>query len=325
MAEREVRTDEAAIARWFQKHGLAAGRRTRRGLLASENRDGWLFASPWIAGFVLFTAGPMVASFVMGLMQWDLLSPPQFAGWSNYTRALRQDPLVWQALRITTAYALGSVPLQMVSGFSLALLLNTGVSGLRWYRTVYYMPAVLGGVEVSLLWIWVYQPQFGLANWMLSLVGIAGPPWLASQTWALPSLVIMSVWGVGQSMVIYLAGLQGVPTTLYEAASADGANWWGRFRHVTLPMVSPVLFFQLVMGIIGALQVFTAGYVMTAGGPNNATLFFVLHLYRNAFQYFKMGYACSLAWLLFLYVSALTLLTFRSSSAWVYYETELRT
>jgi len=206
----------------------------------------------------------------------------------------------------------------------LALLLNQPIKGLPMWRTVYYLPAVVSGVAVALLWQWIFNTDFGLANWILGLVGIKGPSWLLDAHWALPALIVMSLWGVGGGMIINLAGLQGVPTQLYESAEIDGAGATGRFWHITVPMVSPVIFFNLVMGIIGALQTFTQAFIMTNGGPREATYFFMLHLYNNAFLYLKMGYAAALAWVLFFYILLLSLLVIRSSAAWVYYEGELR-
>ncbi|MCC6175958.1 MAG: sugar ABC transporter permease [Chloroflexi bacterium] len=288
-----------------------------------RNLEGWAFASPWIIGFIFFTAGPMIASAVMAFMKWDLLSPPSFVGFDNFKQAAN-DPLVWQSLKVTTVYAIVAVPLNIVLGLGLAMLLNTGIRGLRVYRTAYFLPSILSGVAVALLWRWVYENQFGLANTMLATIGLQGPNWLGDGTWALPSLIVMNIWSVGGGMIIYLAGLQGIPTDFYEAAEVDGANWWQRLWSITLPLVTPAVFFQLVIGIIQALQVFTQPYVMTAGGPYNSTLFFVLYLYQNAFQYFQMGYASMLAWILFLYLLVLTLVVFRSGDTWVHYEGQAR-
>jgi len=293
-------------------------RQTRRTL------EGWAFASPWIIGFVLFTAGPMLASAVMAFMKWDLLTSPGFIGLENFRRALWGDPLVWHSLRVTTIYALIAVPLNIVLGLGLALLLNSGIGGLRAYRTAYFLPSVLSGVAVALLWRWVFENQFGLANTLLSYVGLKGPNWLGDGNWAVASLIIMNIWSVGGGMIIYLAGLQGIPTDFYEAAEVDGANWWQRLWSITLPLVTPALFFQLVIGVIQALQVFTQPYVMTGGGPYNSTLFFVLYLYQNAFQYFQMGYASTLAWILFFYILVLTMVIFRSGDSWVHYEGQAR-
>lgn len=265
----------------------------------------------------------MLASLWISFTNWDLITPPTFVGLDNF-QAMFQDDLVWQALKVTTVYAVTSVPLHILVGFSLAWLLNTNVKGMRIYRTAFYLPSVLSGVAVALLWRWLFSTEFGLFNTMLSYFGIVGPSWLGDPRWALPSLVLMSLWGVGAGAIIYLAGLQGIPTDLYEAADVDGASTWTKIRHITLPMMTPVLFFQLVTGFIAALQIFTQAFIMTSGGPNNATLFFLLYLYRNAFEYFRMGYASALAWVLFVYILVLTLIMWRTSDSWVYYEGDER-
>jgi multiple sugar transport system permease protein len=289
-----------------------------------ENLAGWLWASPWILGFLIFTLGPMLASIYFSFTDFPVISPPKWVGLANFRFMLTQDSSVLQALKVTTVYALVSVPLNLALGFFVAILLNQPIRGIAIWRTIYYLPAIISGVAVSLLWQWIFNTDFGLANWLLALVGIKGPAWLLDPHWALPALIIMSLWGVGGSMIINLAGLQSVPTQLYEAAEIDGANGWWRFWYVTVPMVSPVIFFNLVMGIIGALQTFTQAFIMTNGGPMEATYFFMLHLYNNAFQWLKMGYASALAWVLFAYILLLTLLVLRSSAAWVYYEGEVR-
>jgi multiple sugar transport system permease protein len=266
----------------------------------------------------------MLASAVMAFMRWDLLTPPTFVGLDNIRQALVVDPLVLHSLRVTLFFAFVSVPVNIVLGLALALLLNSGARGLRFYRTAYYLPSVLSGVAVALLWRWVFSGEYGLANLMLSWFGIDGPNWLADDRWALPSLMIMNVWAVGAGMVIYLAGLQGIPSDFYEAAEVDGAGWWPRLRYITVPLVTPALFFQLITGIIQALQIFTQPLIMTRGGPYDSTLFYVLYLYRNAFEYFQMGYASVLAWILFFCIMLLTLLVFRTGRSWVHYEGESR-
>jgi multiple sugar transport system permease protein len=266
----------------------------------------------------------MLASAGIATTDWDLIASPRFVGRANFQRAVLVDPAVWTALRVTTTYAVVSVPLQLGFGLALALLLNARVRGQSIYRTIYYLPAVLSGVAVALLWRWIFAGDFGLLNAGLALVGIDGPGWLTDRAWALPALMLMSLWSVGAGMVVYLAGLQGIPTDLSEAALVDGAGAWARLRHITVPVMTPVLFFQLVIGLIRALQVFTEAYVMTKGGPGDATLFFMLYLYRNAFESFRMGYAAALAWILFLYILLLTALVFRSSRVWVHYEGDLR-
>jgi len=281
-------------------------------------------ALPWVIGIVLWVLVPFGGAAYLSFTDYDILRAAKFVGFANFHTMLFDDPLFWISLKVTTIYAFVSVPLQTTLGLFLAMLLNTQIKGLAWLRTIYYLPAVLSGVAVSFLWIWVFSAEWGILNYVLSLVGIRGPNWLTSQYWALPSLITMSLWGVGSGLVIYLAGLQGVPTELYEAAEVDGAGPWHKFARITIPMVSPVILFQLVMGIIGALQTFTQGYVMTEGGPNNATLFFILYLWRNAFQYLKMGYASALAWAIFAYILVLTALVLRSSKAWVFYSGEIK-
>lgn len=289
-----------------------------------EERDGWLFASPWLLGFLLFTVGPMIASAFFAFTEYDVLTQPKWVGWANFDKALTDDPKVGQALKVTSIYAGVSVPLQILLGLCVALLLNTRIRGLQFYRTVYYLPSVLSGVAVALLWRWIYAPNFGLINSFLARFDIVGPGWLGDKDWALTSMIGMSLWHVGGGIVIYLAGLQGVPSELYEAVRVDGAGRGAAFWHITLPMITPVLFYNLVIGIITALQIFTQALIMTNGGPHEATLFIVLYLYRNAFQFFKMGYASVLAWILFAYILVLTLLVYRSSGFWVFYAGELK-
>jgi multiple sugar transport system permease protein len=289
-----------------------------------EERDGWLFASPWLLGFLLFTVGPMIASAFFAFTEYDVLTQPKWVGWANFDKALTDDPKVGQALKVTSIYAVVSVPLQILLGLCVALLLNTRIRGLQFYRTVYYLPSVLSGVAVALLWRWIYAPNFGLINSFLARFDIVGPGWLGDKDWALTSMIGMSLWHVGGGIVIYLAGLQGVPSELYEAVRVDGAGRGAAFWHITLPMITPVLFYNLVIGIITALQIFTQALIMTNGGPHEATLFIVLYLYRNAFQFFKMGYASVLAWILFAYILVLTLLVYRSSGFWVFYAGELK-
>jgi multiple sugar transport system permease protein len=293
---------------------MAGSRLARR-----EAIEGYLCISPWIIGFVLFSGGPILASAGISLTDWNLLGSAEYVGLENY-RALYLDPLFWTAIRVTLIYTAANIPLTIALGFALAVLLNQNVRLIAVWRTIFYLPAVVSGVAVALLWLWVFNPELGLANRFLGLFGIEPLGWYLSTRWALPMLIIMSLWNVGGGMVIYLAGLQGIPTELYEAAQIDGANAVRRFIAVTIPMMTPVLFFQVIIGIINSLQVFTNAYVITQGGPANATLVYVLYLYLNAFSYFKMGYAAALAWILFLMILALTGVVFWSSSRWVYYE-----
>lgn len=280
--------------------------------------EGYLFISPWIIGFGIFTAGALLGSFGISLTEWNIIGARTFIGAENYARML-SDRFFWQSLRVTFLY-LVNVPMNLVAGLLLALLLNQKIRGLGFFRTVFYLPSVTAGVAVSLLWLWIFNPRFGIINVLLDMIHIDGPAWLGSETWALPALIIMSIWGVGGSMLIYLAALQGIPTALYEAATLDGATQLRKFIYITIPMISPVLLLNLIMGIIGSFQVFTQAFIMTNGGPNYATLFYVLYLYQHAFQWFNMGYASALAWILFVVILACTVLILRMSRDWVYYE-----
>jgi multiple sugar transport system permease protein len=301
---------------------LARSRGARRSsrLARQEALWGIACAAPWFLGFIVFTAGPMLASLALSLTSWDLISPLHFVWFQNYQTLLSGDPNVRQSLAITTFYAVLAVPLNTAFGLLLAILLNQKIIFQRFIRTVFYLPSVVSGVAVALLWEWIFSPDFGLLNALLGYVGIKGPAWLADPHTVIFAFVIMSLWGVGAGMIIYLAGLQGIPSDLYEAAQVDGAGTMRQFWNITIPMLSPVIFFNVIIGVIAALQIFTQAYVMTNGGPHDASLFFMLYLYRNAFEFFKMGYASALAWVLFFYILALTLLVIRSSAIWVYYE-----
>jgi multiple sugar transport system permease protein len=281
--------------------------------------EGYLFILPWIIGFVFFTAGALAGSFSISLTQWNLVGIPEFIGLGNY-QAMIQDVLFWQSLKVTTVYLL-NVPLNLALGLLLALLLNQKVRGLSFFRTIFYLPSVTSGVAVSLLWLWIFNPLLGI-NVLLAQIHITGPEWLGSETWALPALILMSVWGVGGGMLIYLGALQSVPTALSEAATIDGAGALRKFFSITLPMITPVLLLNLITGVIASFQAFTQAYIMTAGGPNYATFMYVYYLYQQAFQWFAMGYAAALAWVLFLIILACTYVIFRTSSSWVYYEAE---
>jgi multiple sugar transport system permease protein len=281
-------------------------------------------ASPWIIGFFVFIVGPMVYSLYLSMTRWDLFTAPRWVGLENYTVLLTDDPTFFQAIKITTIYAFIGVPLQVALGLVLATLLNQKIRFLSLFRSIYYLPSVIGGISIAIMFRWIFGTQFGLLNGMLGGLGIQGPSWLGDPAWVMVSFVLMSLWGAGSSMLIYLGALQGIPTELYEAADVDGAGTLAKFFRITIPMMTPVIFFNMVMGIIHALQEFVLPFVMTNGGPADASLFLVLYLYRNAFQFFQMGYASAIAWLLFAYILLLTLLVVRSSSAWVYYEGSVR-
>jgi multiple sugar transport system permease protein len=261
----------------------------------------------------------MVASLGLSFTRWDLLSPAEFVGLQNYEKMFTRDPLFWQALKVTAIYTIFYVPIELAGGLLLAMIMNQKLRFRNAFRTIYYLPSVLPGVAFVVLWMWILNPNAGLLNTLLSYVGIDGPRWLADPDWALPALLMMSLWGLGRSMVIYLAGLQGIPVHLYEAAAIDGAGRWQAFRKITLPMLTPTIFFTLVLSIISTFQTFTSAFVATDGGPLDSTLFYVLYLYRQAFQFFNMGYASALAWVLFVVILALTLIIVRSSDRWVFY------
>lgn len=288
--------------------------------LVIQNLQGWLYALPWLLGLLIWFLIPMVASIYLSLTSYNIVEPPYYIGLGNYVELLK-DPIIWQSMKVTTLYAVGSVPLSLSLGLLLAMLLNQKVRGIAFWRTIYYLPSIVSGVAVALLWEWLFNGRFGLINYILEIVfKIEGPNWLADTRTAIWAFVVIRIWMVGGSMLINLAALQGVPTALYEAAEIDGAGSWRKFAHITVPMISPVIFFNLVMGIIGALKSFDLFYIMTGGGPNNSTLTFMLHLYRTAFQYMRMGYGSAMAWLLFIYLVVLTAIVFRSSGTWVHYE-----
>lgn len=301
-----------AIRQWLfgQKRALSPA--------ARETIAGYLFLAPWIVGFLVFTGGSMGASLVISLLKTDFLTHSSFVGLSQY-QGLWNDPLVGKALWNTSYYAVSMVPLATGIGLVLAVLLNQGIRFQGFWRTVYYVPSVVSGVAVALLWGWLLNPRLGLVNSLLECVGIRGPEWFYSETWAMPAMIIMSLWGSGGSMLIYLGGLRSIPTVLYEAAKIDGANSLQRFWKITIPMLTPTIFFTMVMNAIVSFQIFTPTFVLTQGGPNNATLTMVLFLYRKGFEQFRFGYASAVAWLMFGVIVSFTLLVIRSSEFWVFY------
>ena len=290
--------------------------------LTNRQRDtlvSYLFVSPWIIGFVFFLAGPMIASLYLSFTKYTVGSIPLWLGLDNYERMLT-DPLFSNSLQVTIKYTVFSLPLGTLAALAVATLLNQKVFGVGFFRTVVYLPSVVSGVAAALIFSWIFNYRFGILNYLLSIIGVSGPNWLGRPQWALWAFVIMSLWGLGANTVIFLAALQGVPVELQEAATIDGASNWRRFVSISLPMISPAILFVLIMGVIGSFQTFTSAYVMTGGGPANSTMFYLLYLYKNAFNWFEMGYASALAWLLFLIMVMLTLLLLRSSARWVYYE-----
>lgn len=285
-----------------------------------ENVVGYLFTSPWIIGFLAFTAWPFLQSIYLSFTRYNIVSAPKWVGTANYRMLLTQDPLFWKSAGVTIRFALISVPLGIAFGIVLALLLNINVKGIALFRTIFYLPSIVPTVATSVLFIWLLNPNIGLINRLLGVVGMTGPAWLSTAPWAFYSLLLMALWGVGGSMVIYLAGLKDIPVHLYEAATLDGANPYRKMRHITLPMMTPVIFFNLIMGIIGSFQYFTEAYVMTPnGGPEESTYFYSLYLYNRAWKYLDMGYASAMAWMLFLIVIVLTAVVFRSQKRWVHY------
>jgi multiple sugar transport system permease protein len=297
--------------------------RARRAAKWRRALEGYLFAAPFLVGVVLFWIIPMLYSIVLVFMKWDLLTPPRFVGLANISM-LFTDPLVPETLYNTAFYTFLGVPFHLVVALGLALLLNTSLRGVSIYRTLLYLPSVTPAVANAVIWLQLFHTDFGLLNSFLESMGMEGVRWLTSPPLAKPALILMTTWAIGPQIIIFLAGLQSVPEALHEAASIDGATRWQRFRAITLPMLSPTLFFNLVIGIIGSFQVFTAAYLITSGGPRNSTLFSVLYIYRNGFNYFNMGYASALAWMLFLIIMVFTLIQFRLARQWVYYEGEKR-
>ncbi len=278
----------------------------------------YLAIAPWLVGFILFTAGPMLISLWTSFTDWDLLTDAQWVGWENY-RNLATDPPFIQSIKVTLAYTAAYVPLDLVGGLLLALLVRPRLRGIGIYRTIFYLPTVFSGVAFVVVWLWMLNPNGGLINLVLRWFGIEGPRWLLDPKYALWSLVMMSFWGWGRSMALYLGGMQSIPGELYEAAAMDGAGGFRQFLKITLPLLSPIIFFNLVLSIITTFQSFTSAFVATNGGPLDSTLFLVLYIYRQAFEYFHMGYAAALAWVLFAIILVLTLVLLRSQKFWVFY------
>jgi len=289
-------------------------RRRREALIA------YAFIAPWIIGFLVFTGGPIIASFVLSFYKWKMIAPPEFIGFDNYTKMFTNDELFQHSILVTFKYVLFYVPISQLLALVLALLLNQKIRLVGFWRTIFYLPAVVSGVAGSVLWAWMYQPELGIVNNLLLLVGLKGENWLYNKQTVLGALVVKSLWNVGVPMVIYLAALQAMPQTLYEATEIDGAGERAKFWHITLPMLSPAIFFNMVIGMIGGIQTFAEPYVMTQGGPDNATLFLGIHLYQNAFHFLNMGYASAMAWIMFLMILALTVFQFKLAGRWVYYE-----
>jgi len=301
--------------------GTSALQRRRPSFVSREGVAAYLFLSPWLIGFLVFITFPLMASIYYSLTDWDLLTRPRWYGFRNFIK-LMEDRLFWKSLRVTLTYAAMRVPAGILFGLGLAMVLNSQmVLGKSLFRTLYYMPAVLPPVAVSLMWSWIFCPQDGILNNFLALFGVKGLLWIQSETLVLPSFLMMAIWSLmGKNMLVYLAGLNGIPPQLLEAAAIDGSTPWRTFWRIKIPMLTPVLFYELVMTMIESFKIFTQAYIMTEGGPRNASMFYVYYLYRNAFQYYQMGYASAMAWVMFLIILAFTLLIFKSSNRWVYYE-----
>lgn len=287
-----------------------------------EALQGYLYILPWFIGFVIFVAGPLLYSLYYSFTYYPLLAQPTWIGLDNYMNAFFKDRIFWQSSWLTLLWALTTVPLGVIGSFFAAVLLNRNIPLKTLWRVLFFLPSLAPEVAAALLWLWIMQPDVGVINSTLKvLFGIRGPGWLTSPTWALPSLIIISLWtGIGSiRMLIFIAGLQGVPQELYDAGVVDGTNWWQKIYHITLPMISPTILLNLVLGLIGSLQVFGLAFVTTGGGPAYATYFYGLHLYQTAFRSFDMGYGSALAWLLFSVILVLTLIQIAFSNRWVYY------
>lgn len=298
--------------------GLKSRQGTRQALW------GYIFISPWILGFLLFVGGPIVASFILSFTEYDILASPKWVGIDNYKYALTEDPLFWNSLFRTAYYAVLAVPLGLIGSLALAMLLNQGLRATNVFRTLFFLPHLTPAVAMAILWSWLLHPTLGLANQWLNEIGLSNYAWLTSKDTVIPTLVLITLWsGVGgNTMLIFLAALQGVPRDLEEAAELDGAGAWSKFRVITLPLISPVIFFNLILGIISSFQVFTLAFVATDGGPSYGSWFFILHIYNQAFSYFRLGYGSALAWIFLLILLVFTLASFGLSRRWVFYQGE---
>lgn len=286
-----------------------------------EALAGYGFISPWLLGLLLFFGGPVIASFVLSFFDYSLVKAPEFVGVANFRTAFVEDRLFWPSLGRTFYWTALYTPIVVLGSLLLAVLLNQHLAGTNLFRTLFFMPHLTPGVSLAVLWLFLLHPRLGPINYLLRRLGLPEPGWLASEEWAMPGLIIMGLWGGmgGNRMLIFLAGLQGVPQELYEAADIDGAGHWVKFRHITVPMISPVVFFNMVLGVVGGLQVFTTAFVATGGGPNYATWFLALHIFNQGFRYFRLGYASFLAWVLASFLIIFTYIQIKLSNRWVYY------
>jgi multiple sugar transport system permease protein len=286
----------------------------------SEALWGICCVAPAVLGFFLWQLGPILGSLLISFTDWTVANSPSWIGPKNFQRMLFHDDLFWKSLFVTGLYTLFSVPLSIALAFFLALLLHQKLKGRAIFRTIFYLPSTVPAIASSVLWLWLFNPQFGLLNAFLSMLGIPKQPWIYDESTVLPSLILMNLWSVGPMMIVFLAGLQGIPKHLYEAVEVDGGKAIHKLWHITIPMLTPTILFNLILSIIDTLQAFTQPYVMTQGGPNNASLLYVLYLYRKAFQEYQMGYAAALAWVLFVIIAVISFLVLRTSRKWVFYE-----
>lgn len=286
----------------------------------SQSFWGWIFIMPLTLGLIIWVAFPLGISLVASTWQWDMISAPRFVGIGNFVRMFTTDPLFPQSVVVTLKFTLMNVPLQLIIALGLALLLTSRIRGIGVYRTLFYIPSLIPVVVSSAMWLWIFDQDFGLLNIILERLGLPPQGWIFSSEQVIPSLVLMNLWTVGNVVVIFLAGLQGIPRQLREAVSIDGGNVWHEFRHVILPFMSPVIFYNLVIGLINSLQIFTQPYIMTHGGPSNGSLTYLLDIYQQAFQFGKMGYASAMAWVFIVVTILLSAVLFKTSGRWVYYE-----
>ena len=305
------------------KKRLKSNAKLRYKLSDKEKRNlivGLIFASPVILGFIIFVLGPMIASAYFSFTDYNIVSTPKWVGLQNYKALLtNQDPFFYKSLLVTTTFVVFSVPIQIIFSLLVAILLNRDVKFKGIFRTIFYLPTIVPVAASSMIWIWLMDPDLGLLNNILNTLGLPTSKWIFDEKTVLPSLILMSLWTTGSTVIIFLAGLQGVPKQLYEAVEIDGGNSFHKFVNVTMPMITPTLFFNFVMGFVNGFQTFTQAYIMTSGGPNNASLFYAFYLYKEAFSNFRMGNASALAWILFLIISIFTFVLFKNSK-WVYYE-----
>lgn len=288
-----------------------------------ENIAGYIFILPWIIGLTVFTLGPILFSFYTSFTDYAMTNTPKFTGLANYRRMFTQDPLFWKSLSNTLYYVALEVPLVTILGIVIAVMLNEVLVGIRIYRTIFYLPSIMVGIGTYFLWMMMLNPSTGIVNSALALIGIDGPSWLTNPAWTKPAIVLMKVWGVGGQMLLYLARLRSIPLEYYEAGSIDGTTMWTRIRYITLPMITPIIFYNLIIGIVGSFQIFQEGYVLSgdgSGAPANSLLFYNLYIWKQAFTYFRTGYASALSWVMFLMVLVLTLINLALSRRWVFYE-----